>query len=115
VFSRSVLRALSVLGAVFAVGGAHVVFALDSIEYCNAVQNKVGLIRYPLGTIGVSSTDAGEIADVMTLVPRAYACPNSVTFRVEKDDWYTSVSDDPSSLTIKYEADKPSDQSMAKP
>lgn len=113
VFSRSVLRALLALGVVFPVGGAHAVFALDSTEYCNAVQNHVGLIRYPLGAIGVSSTDAGEIADVMTLVPRVYPCVNSVTFRAEKDDWRASVGGDPSMLTVKYKADKPSGRSMS--
>jgi len=112
-FLRSVLRALLVVGAVFSVSNAQVVFALDNTQYCNAVQNRVGLIRYPLGTIGVSSTDAGEIADVMTLVPRVYPCLDSVTFRAEKDDWRASVSGDPSMLTVKYEADKPSGESVA--
>lgn len=49
---RSVLRAFLLLVAVFFVGSSQVVFALDNTEYCNAVQNKVGLIRYPLGTLG---------------------------------------------------------------
>ena len=38
----------------------------DDTHYCNAVQNKVGFIRYPLGEIGAWSTASGEMADVMT-------------------------------------------------
>lgn len=71
---KSILPVLAILAAVFPAGHAQPAFALDNTKYCNAVQNKVGLIRYPLGTIGVSSTDAGEVADVMTLVPRVYPC-----------------------------------------
>ena len=81
---RSVLRALLVLCAVFFAGGSRIAFAPDNLKYCNAVQNKVGLIRYPLGMIGVWSTGDGEIADVMTLALRVYPCSNAVTFRAEK-------------------------------
>ncbi len=108
---RSSWRVLLALGAI--VGGAHGDFAQENIEYCNAVQNRVGLIRYPLGTIGVSSTGAAEIADVMTLVPRVYPCVNDVTFRAEKDDWRASVGGDPSRLVVTYKADKPSGRSVA--
>ncbi len=75
---KSILPALAILTAIFPDSGAQSVFALDNTKYCNAVQNKVGLIRYPLGTIGISSTDSGEIANVMTLVPRVYPCLDSV-------------------------------------
>jgi len=109
---RSLLRVLVTLSAVVSVGRAHAVFALDNAEYCHAVQNRVGLIRYPLGTVGVSSTDAGEIADVMTLVPRVYPCLNTVTFRAEKEDWRDSVGGDPSHLIVKYKAEEPCGASM---
>lgn len=110
---RSVLWVSLVLSGVFPISSARDVLAADNMKYCNAVQNGVGLIRYPLGTLGVSSTEAGEIADVMTLVPRVYPCLNSVTFRAEKDNWRASIGGDPSHLTVKYKADKPCGQSVA--
>ncbi|MFC1604155.1 hypothetical protein ACFL5F_03920, partial [Planctomycetota bacterium] len=105
---KSIMPALVILFAMFPVDNTQSAFALDNTGYCNAVQNKVGLIRYPLGTIGVSSTSAGEIADVMTLVPRVYPCIGSVVVRPETDDWRASIGGDPSMLTVKYKADKPS-------
>jgi hypothetical protein len=36
------------------------VFAQGNINYCNSVQNKVGLIRHPLGTIALSTTNTGD-------------------------------------------------------
>lgn len=82
--------------------------ASDNIGYCNAVQNKIGFIRYPLGTIGAWTTAAGDTADVITRAPRVYPCVNDVVTRGEKDDWRSSVSGDPSLLTIQYAKDKPS-------
>jgi len=113
VLLKSILPALAVLVAMFPASGAQSVFAVDNTKYCNAVQNKVGLIRYPLGTIGVSPTNAGEIADVMTLVPRVYPCLGSVVVRPATDDWRDSTSGDPSMLTVKYQADKPSGATVA--
>jgi len=110
---KSILPALAILAAIFPASGTQSVFALDNTKYCNAVQNKIGLIRYPLGTIGVSSTSSGEIANVMTLVPRVYPCLDSVVVRSERDDWRDSISGDPSMLTVKYKADKPSGATMA--
>ena len=109
---KSILPALAILAAIFPASGTQSVFALDNTKYCNAVQNKVGLIRYPLGTIGISSTSSGEIADVMTLVPRVYPCVDSVVVRPERDDWRASISGYPSMLTVKYKADKPSGATM---
>jgi hypothetical protein len=43
--------------------------APDNTRYCNAAQNRVGFIRYPLGTIGAWSGPSGEMADVMTRTP----------------------------------------------
>ena len=43
-----------------------------SLQCCKAVQSKVGFIRYPLGTVGVWSTEFGEIAEVMTRLPRKF-------------------------------------------
>ncbi len=85
----------------------------DAVRYYNAVQNKVGVIRYPLGTIGVSSTSAGEVGDVMTLVPRVYPCLGSVVVRPAAEDWRGSLSGDPARLTVTYRADKPSGGTMA--
>lgn len=82
--------------------------AQDKLKYCNAVQNNVGLIRYPFGTIGISSSDVSEINTSMTLVPRVYPCLNSVKVRGEKENWNADVSGDPSNLVIKYNANKPS-------
>jgi len=87
---------------------AQLVCASDNLRFCNAVQNNVGFIRYPLGTIGAWSTVAGEAADLMTRVPRVYPCVNNVVARGEKDDWRSSLTGDPSLLTIQYRADKPS-------
>ena len=84
---RSVFPALAILAGIVPAISTQSVFALDNTKYCNAVQNKVGLIRYPLGTIGVSSTSSGEIADTMTLVPRVYPCVDSVVVRPASDDW----------------------------
>jgi len=105
---KSILPTLTILADILPAGGTQSVFALDNTKYCNAVQNKVGLIRYPLGTIGLSSTSSGEIADTMTLVPRVYPCVGSVVVRPASDDWRASISGDPSMLTVKYKADKPS-------
>ena len=91
------------LGAI----GNEPVGAAEPIQYCNAVQNRVGFIRYPLGTSAAWSTDAGEVADVMTRVPRIYPCLNSVTLRPQKEDWRASITGDPSLLEIKYRPDKP--------
>lgn len=88
--------------------GIQSVSAQSNINYCNSVQNKVGLIRYPIGTIAVSSTNSGEIADAMTLVPRVYPCVNEVVNRGDNNDWRSSASGDPSLLKIKYMSDKPS-------
>ena len=105
---RSILPALIILVVIFPAVTTQSVFAIENAKYCNAVQNKVGLIRYPLGTIGVSSTGSGEIANVMTLVPRVYPCLDSVVVKPENDDWRASIKGDPSILTVKYKADKPS-------
>ena len=83
-------------------------FALDNMKYCNAVQNRNGFIRYPLGTIGAWSTGSGEAADVITRAPRIYPCVKGVVLRPEKEDWRASVAGDPSLLTIQYREDKPS-------
>ncbi|MFB0553706.1 MAG: hypothetical protein ACETWQ_10385 [Phycisphaerae bacterium] len=109
---KSILPTLTILAAILPAGGTQSVFALDNTKYCNAVQNKVGLIRYPLGTMGLSSTSSGEIADTMTLVPRVYPCVGSVVVRPASDDWRASISGDPSMLTVKYKADKPSGVTM---
>src|SRR5512143_1949888 len=76
--------------------------AQDNLPYCNAVQNKVGFIRYPLGTIAAWSTSSGEVADVITRAPRVYPCVNSVVVKPEKEDWRASVKGDPAMLTIQY-------------
>jgi predicted alpha-1,2-mannosidase len=79
----------------------------DPLHYCAAVQNRVGFIRYPLGALGAWSTDAGEMADVMTRVPRIYPCLNTVVMRGAKDDWRATIGGDPSVLNLKYRADRP--------
>lgn len=79
----------------------------DAISYCNAVQNRVGFIRYPLGTVGAWSTSSGEMADVMTRAPRVYPTLNSVVVRGPKEDWRASISGDPSLLVIKYQTNQP--------
>jgi len=84
------------------------VFALDNAAYCNAVQNRVGFIRYPLGTIGAWSTGSGESADVITRAPRIYPCAKGFVLRPEKEDWRASIAGDPSLLTLQYREDKPS-------
>jgi len=110
---KSIMPALVMLFAIYPFNNTQSAFALDNTGYCNAVQNKVGLIRYPLGTIGVSSTSAGEIADVMTLAPRVYPCIGSVVVRPQTEDWRASIGGDPSMLTVKYKADKPSGAATA--
>ncbi len=102
------------LSSVFIVAdSAPTASAAHNITYCNAVQNRIGLIRYPLGTLGVSSTETGEAGDLMTLVPRVYPCLNNVMLRAEKDDWRASVEGDPSILIVKYKDDKPCGRSVA--
>ena len=73
--------------AVLAASCSQTVSALDNTTYCNAVQNRVGFIRYPLGTIGVWSSGLGEAADVITRAPHLYPSVNSVVARAENDDW----------------------------
>jgi putative alpha-1,2-mannosidase len=88
-------------------------YARNDLQCCNAVQNKVGFIRYPLGTIAAWSTASGEVADVMTRVPRVYPCLNSVVVKPAKEDWRASITGDPSVLNIQYQATKPSGATAA--
>jgi putative alpha-1,2-mannosidase len=88
--------------------GIQTVSAQSNLNYCNAVQNRVGLIRYPIGTIAATSLSYGETADAMTLVPRIYPCVNEVVDRGGNNEWRASISGDPSILKIKYQAGKPS-------
>lgn len=97
---------IAALAAVVAAGYAGL--AADPMAYCNAVQNKVGLLRYPLGTIGAWSTTAGEMADVMTRVPRVYPCLDTVVAKEAKEDWRASITGDPAVLMITYQTNKPS-------
>ena len=85
----------------------------DTAANCNAVQNRTGFIRYPLGTIGAWSTGAGEAADVLTRVPRIYPCVDSPVPRGPKEDWRAAISGDPSQLQITYRKDQPSGASTA--
>lgn len=80
----------------------------DSLTYCNAVQNRYGFIRYPLGTVGAWSTGSGEFADAMTRVPRLYPCLGSVVAKDAKDDWRSTITGDPSMLMVQYRTNKPS-------
>jgi predicted alpha-1,2-mannosidase len=104
---RSTLAQWAILFVVFPLGYTQPVFGQIATKYCNAVQNNVGLIRYPLGTIAASVSGPAETADAMTLVPRVYPCLNSVVVRGEKDKWISSVSGDPSTLVVQYQTDKP--------
>jgi putative alpha-1,2-mannosidase len=104
----SILRAWVILVVLLPAAYVRPIFALDNTEYGNSVQNKVGFIRYPLGTIGAFSTGSGETADVITRAPRIYPCVKEVVLRPEKEDWRASITGDPSMLTIKYRPDKPS-------
>jgi len=89
------------------------VVAQDKIEYCNAVQSKVGFIRYPLGTVGVWSTEFGEIAEVMTRLPRIYPCIDTVLIKEDNDDWRSSFTGDPSILNITYKFERPPNATAA--
>jgi putative alpha-1,2-mannosidase len=81
--------------------------APDRLAYCNAVQNRTGFLRYPLGTVGVWSTAAGETADVITRVPRVYPCLGAVLVKATKEDWRATVTGDPSRLTVTYQQTRP--------
>ncbi len=99
------------MAAVFAAAGLVPLTAAvppDNSGYCNAVQNKVGLIRYALGTIAAWSTASGETADVITRAPRIHPCITDPVAKAEKDDWRESITGEPSLLSIRYRADKPS-------
>ncbi len=104
---RAMAPALVILASLFA-NPTELAHARDNVQYCNAVQNKVGFIRHPLGTIVAWSTSSGEAADVMTRVPRIYPCLDSVVVKPAKEDWRASITGDPSVLTIKYQATTPS-------
>jgi putative alpha-1,2-mannosidase len=104
---------LAICLTIFYFSGVQVTSAQSNLDYCNAVQNRVGLIRYPIGTIAATSVGAGEIADAMTLVPRIYPCVNEVVDRGSNNDWRASISGDPSLLKIKYQAGKPSGASSS--
>jgi putative alpha-1,2-mannosidase len=104
---KSIIPAWAILVAFLPAGCARPLFAQDAIGYCNSVQNKVGFIRYPLGTIGAWSTGSGETADVITRAPRLYPCLNGIVLRPQKEDWRASLTGDPSLLTIRYRQDKP--------
>jgi len=81
--------------------------ALNRLQYCNAVQSKIGFVRFPRGTIGVWSTEFGEMADVMTRVPRIYPCADTVVMKGDEEEWRSSVTGDPSRLVITYKFEKP--------
>ncbi len=87
--------------------------AQSSLLYCNAVQSKVGFIRHPMGTVGVWSTEFGEIADVMTRMPRLYPCADTVVIKGEDEEWRSSVTGDPSILNITYKFEKPAGATAA--
>jgi len=106
--AQSSRLSILMLAVATATGVAARALAVDAAAYCNSVQNKVGFIRFPLGTVGVWSTGSGEMADVMTRVPRVYPCVDSVVMKVPKEDWRASVSGDPSTLFIRYQTNKPS-------
>ena len=76
------------------------------LDYCNAVQSRVGFLRYPFGTTGIWSTEFGEIADVMTRVPRIYPCVDTIVVKSGEDDWRSSVTGDPSLIRITYKFEK---------
>ncbi len=100
------------LGAI-AVLSINLAFAGEQIQYCSAVQNKVGFIRYPFGTIGALSTSTAETADVITRQPKIYPCVGSPVIKSDNDDWRASISGDPALLKIDYRPDKPTGQSTA--
>jgi predicted alpha-1,2-mannosidase len=106
-FFHKPLTAAAAAASLFAIACPQWVLALDRTAYCNAVQNRVGFIRYPLGTIAAWSTPAGESADVMTRVPRVYPCLNAVVAKGAKEDWRESITGDPSMLSILYRTNKP--------
>ncbi|UCH13063.1 MAG: glycoside hydrolase family 92 protein [Bacteroidales bacterium] len=87
--------------------------AQSRLQFCNAVQSKVGFIRYPMGTVGVWSTEFGEIADVMTRMPRLYPCADTVVIKGEDEEWRSSVTGDPSILNITYKFEKPAGATAA--
>jgi predicted alpha-1,2-mannosidase len=101
--SRSLM--IAAVAAMLAAGSTGL--AADNLAYCNAVQNNVGLIRYPLGAFGAWSNPAGEMADVMTRVPRIYPCLNNVVAKGTKEDWRASITGDPSVLKIAYRTNSP--------
>jgi predicted alpha-1,2-mannosidase len=107
-YHKSFLIACATLAVALTEGNCQSTFAQDPTAYCNAVQSRNAFIRYPLGTIGVWSTPTGEMADVMTRVPKIYPCVNSVVIKQDKDDWRSTITGDPSVLRIEYKADKPS-------
>lgn len=96
-----------------AVAGTGPAQAVEQIQYASAVQNKVGFIRYHLGTIGASSTSTAEIADIITRQPRIYPCIEKPVIKPDNDDWRASITGDPALLKIDYKADKPTGTSRA--
>jgi hypothetical protein len=99
---------LGAVATVLVAGCGGSALAADGLAHCNVVQNRVGFIRYPLGTIGAWSTTSGEAADVVTRAPRIYPCVKEVVLRPDKEDWRASITGDPSRLTIRYRGDRPS-------
>ncbi len=95
-------------------GSSQLTTAQDRALYCNSVQDRDGFIRYPFGTIGVWSTEMGEIGSVMTRTPRIYPCLDSVVarplsnqWRFVEEDWRSSISGDPSMMVVDYNPRKP--------
>lgn len=112
---KLIILGLIILTAILSITYLRSVHTLDNTKYCNAAQDNEGFIRYPNGAIGAWSTDMGEIGSVMSRVPRIYPCLDSIVvrplsedFRAVEDEWRDSVAGDPSMLTVKYRADKPS-------
>ncbi len=79
--------------------------------YCNAVQDNISIIRYPFGTIAISSSGVSEVSSAMTLVPRVYPCLDSLKIRKENEDWQARISGDPSRLIVHYDNNSPAGSS----
>jgi putative alpha-1,2-mannosidase len=107
------LKIYSKLFVVFAWLGMQNSFAQDNVLYCNAVQDNIGIIRYPFGTTAVSSSGVSEISSALTLVPRVYPCLNTVKIRKENENWQARISGDPSRLIVHYDSNSTAGYSIA--
>lgn len=73
----------------------------DYSQYVNVIQSRQVFMRYPLGRIGLWSTNTGEIVDSVTRGVRIYPMVDQIVSK-DNTDWRTTITANPSEADIVY-------------